>query len=122
MTLYRHRQRRKQPLGSKEVNDDPLFDLDRILGNSHRLLIESKVDQQLFRSTGHPTEIRVQADRPPVINLYLLRLGLPCSGRLRRGIGAHRRGIDGGGRQGRRSSWCRLLLPCFFLPLLSLSD
>jgi hypothetical protein len=48
VALDRHLQRCQQSLGSVEIHDDPLLDMDGILGNAHGLGIQSKVNDQFF--------------------------------------------------------------------------
>src|SRR5262245_64843242 len=83
MTLNRQRQRVQEPLRRVVVHDAPLRDGDRILRHSHRLRIETKVDDQLFRRAGDAAEVCVRGGDVRVIDLnlhHLLRLRLLCRG------------------------------------------
>ena len=48
MTLERHTERVVKALGSVEVDDDALVDRNRFRRDSHRLRIESEVDDEFF--------------------------------------------------------------------------
>jgi hypothetical protein len=53
-----HRQRRRQPLGREEVDDDPLRQLDRLRSGAADLLVEAEIDDQLLGSAGDATVLR----------------------------------------------------------------
>ncbi len=85
VALDRHLQSRQHTLGSEVVDDDPLGDLDRLIGHTHRLAIEAEIDDQFFRGAGDAAEIRVEADRAALIDLELrnILLGGGSSGGCR---------------------------------------
>lgn len=50
-----------KPLRREEVSDDPLGELDRLSARATDLLVEPEIDNQFFRSSRHPTEVRLGA-------------------------------------------------------------
>jgi hypothetical protein len=70
VTLDGHLQSRKQTLGRVEIHNDPLLDMDRILGNPNRLWIQTKVDNQLFWGSSDSAKVRIQGNRVFVLDLY----------------------------------------------------
>lgn len=80
MTLNRHTQRTQQTLGSKEIHDNPLSNRDRLRRNAHRLVVQSEIDDELFRSASNAAEIRIRCDNSRIVEFDFSALGRTLSG------------------------------------------
>ncbi len=71
MTLDRHTQSTEQPFRGKEIQNDTLRDRNLFRRNSHRLVVQAEIDDQLFGRPRDATEICVRCDGVRVVEFQL---------------------------------------------------
>ena len=70
-----HLQGVREPLGSEEIDDDSLGELDRFRGGAGDLLVETKVNDQFLRRAGNAAEVGIGRQNVRLVDRHLNRLG-----------------------------------------------